>query len=125
MPSANTQNTPLDIDLEFIEGRYASVGDYTVAFETYKQDFDPAAFFVGLPDDRCQCPHWGVVTEGSIAFRFADRLETYQAGDAYYAPPGHVPLFVGGSSVVEFSSTAELQQTMAVIGANIEALTTA
>ena len=46
----------------------------------------------GLPDDRCQCPHWGYVVEGQVTFRFADREEVYEAGDAFYAPPGHVPV---------------------------------
>ena len=121
MPSTNAASTPVELDLEFIEGRYAELGEYTVAFETYKQDYDPAAFFVGLPEDRCQCPHWGVVTTGSVTFRFADRLETYRAGDAYYVPAGHVPLVVAGSSVVEFSPTAQLNETLAIVGANVEA----
>lgn len=122
MPSANAESTPLDLELEFFEGRYATLGDHTVGFETHKQDYDPAELFAGLPDDRCQCPHWGVVTVGSIMFRFADRLETYRAGDAYYVPAGHLPLFVAGSAVVEFSPNAQLQQTMAVVGANLEAV---
>lgn len=122
MPSANTESTPLDLELEFFEGRYATLGDYTVGFETHKQAYDPAGLFAGLPDDRCQCPHWGVVTAGSITFRFADRLETYRAGDAYFVPAGHLPLLVAGSSVIEFSPTAELERTMAVVGANLEAV---
>lgn len=121
MPSANAESTSVDLDLEFIEGRYTTLDGYTVGFETYKRDYDPASFFAGLPQDRCQCPHWGVVTAGSITFRFADRLETYRTGDAYFVPAGHLPLFVAGSSVVEFSPTAELEQTMGVVGANLEA----
>ena len=84
------------------------MGDYTVSFETFKQDVDPAPYFVGLPDNRCQCPHWGVVTAGQLTFRWADHEETYVAGDAYYAPPGHLPLVTAGTRIVEFSPTAEL-----------------
>ena len=29
----------------------------------------------GLPDDLCQCPHWGYVTAGSITVRYADGTE--------------------------------------------------
>ena len=90
-------------------------------FETFKQDLDPAAYFVGLPDDRCQCPHWGVVTEGQVTFRWVDREETYMAGDAYYAPPGHLPLVTAGSSIVEFSPTAELDATLAVVQGHLTA----
>jgi hypothetical protein len=43
---------------------YADLGGYTVGFETFKVDADPAQFFRGLPDDRRQCPHWGDVVSG-------------------------------------------------------------
>ncbi len=119
MPSANRITTPVELDLDAIEGRYTTLDDYTVGFETYKQDLDPAPLFVGLPDNRCQCPHWGVVTSGQITFRYADHDETYVEGDAYYAPPGHLPLMTAGSSAVEFSATAELEKTMAVVEANL------
>jgi len=119
MPSANRITTPVSVDEELIEGRYAAIGGYTVAFETFKADVDPAPFFVGLPDDRCQCPHWGVVTSGQVTFRWVDREETYVAGDAYYAEPGHLPLVTAGTQIVEFSPTDDLEATMAVVGANL------
>ena len=120
MPSANQATTPVAVEIPELTGRYAPVGDYTVAFETYPVDVDPAPFFAGLPDDRCQCPHWGFVTAGEITFRWGDHSETFRAGDAYYAPPGHLPLIGAGTSVVEFSPSTALEQTMAVIGANLE-----
>ena len=40
--------------------------------ESYPEDVDPASFFRGLPDDRCQCAHWGVVQDGQITFRCDD-----------------------------------------------------
>jgi hypothetical protein len=51
--------------------------------------------------------------------RWADREETYGAGDVYYAPPGHLPLISAGTAVVEFSPTADLGRTMAVVEANL------
>lgn len=122
MPRANSIDTPVGVDEEQIEGRYAEVGPYIVGFETYRQDVDPAPFFTGLPDDRCPCPHWGVVTSGRVTFRWPDHEETYVAGDAYYAPPGHLPLVTAGTSVVEFSPTDLLEQTMAVLGANMASM---
>jgi hypothetical protein len=119
MPSANLAATPVAVEIPELTGRYAAVGDYTVAFESFPRDVDPAPYFVGLPDDRCQCPHWGVVTAGEITFRWADHSETFRTGDAYYAGPGHLPMMVAGTSIVEFSPTAELDKTMAVIGANL------
>jgi hypothetical protein len=121
MPSANKMTTPVSVDLPVLQGRYAELDDYTVAFESFPQDedVDPATLFHGLPEDRCQCPHWGVVQSGQITFRWADHEETFGAGDAYYAPPGHLPLLAAGTSLVEFSPTAGLRQTMAVIEANL------
>lgn len=119
MPSANKMTTPVSVDMPILQARYAELADYTVGFETYPEDVDPAEYFVGLPDDRCQCPHWGIVQTGQITFRFADHDETYGAGDAYYVPPGHLPLMTAGTSVVEFSPTEGLQATMAVVDANL------
>jgi hypothetical protein len=121
MPSANRMSTPVAVDEPVIEGRYASLGEYTVAFETFGQDVDPAPYFAGLPGDRCPCPHWGVVTSGQLTFRWPHHEETFVAGDAYYAPPGHLPLITAGTAVVEFSPAVELERTAAVVQANLAA----
>jgi len=119
MPSASKMTTPVSVDLPVLQGRYAELDGFTVGFETYPEDVDPSAYFRGLPDDRCQCPHWGVVQTGQITFRWADHDETYGSGDAYYAGPGHLPLISAGTSLVEFSPTDDLERTMAVVGANL------
>ncbi|WP_347352681.1 hypothetical protein [Intrasporangium sp.] len=119
MPSANRRTTPIAVDADQIEGRYAQLADYTVSFETFKQDADPAPYFVGLPGDRCPCAHWGVVTAGRLTLRWPDHAETYVAGDAYYAPAGHLPLVTAGTSIVEFSAAAELAAAMSVVEKNL------
>ena len=65
----------------------------------------------GLPDGRRQCPHWGVVLKGTQTWRFPDREEVFEAGDAYYVEPGHVPVFEAGTEVIQFSPTAEQKAT--------------
>lgn len=122
MPRTSKLEAPVLLDEDLIEGRYVELDGYTVAYETYKADFDPAALFQGLPGDRCQCPHWGMVVRGKIVFRYADHDETFEAGDAYYGSPDHVPLVFADSEIVEFSPSVELQQTMAVVGQNLEAM---
>jgi hypothetical protein len=110
---------------EGFEGRYEALdGGYTVGFERYDQDQDPGELFRGLPDGRCQSPHWGYVISGKLVMRYADREETYEAGDAYYAPPGHTPLLFAGTEVVEFSPTDALGETMAVVAENLAAAAT-
>jgi hypothetical protein len=71
----------LDVRLEHLEG------GYSVCFESHTADADLADLFRGLADDRCQLPRWGYVVRGKVAFRFADREETYEAGDAYSCRP--------------------------------------
>jgi hypothetical protein len=59
------------------------------------------------------------VVNGRITFRFADRDEVYETGDAYYAPPGHMPVIDAGTEIVEFSATDAYRQTMAVVAENL------
>jgi hypothetical protein len=122
MPRTTKSEAPVLLDEPEIEGRYVELDGYTLAYETHKVDMDPAPLFQGLPGDRCQCPHWGVVTSGQVVFRYADRDERFMAGDAYYGAPGHVPLLFAGTEIVEFSPSVELEQTMAVVGRNLEAM---
>lgn len=121
MPGANPATTPVALDLPEVKAQYAQLGEYTVGYESFPQDIDPAPLLVGLPDDRCQCPHWGVVTSGEITFRYPDGMETFRAGDAYYARPGHLPLLAAGTAITEFSPTAELGATMVVLEKNMAA----
>jgi len=108
MPSASRASASRVEDMGIMEGCYEELGGYTVGFETFREDADGTQLFRGLPDDRCQSPHWGYVIAGQVTFRYADHDERYEAGTAYYAPPGHVPVITSGTEVVEFSPTGEL-----------------
>jgi hypothetical protein len=119
MPRTRKDEAPLLVNDPLIQGRYAEVGDYTVSFETFPEDADGTQAFRGLPDDRCQCPHWGIVTAGRLTLRYPGHDEVYLAGDAYYAPPGHIPVAAAGTEAVDFSPTEQLRATMAVVGANL------
>jgi hypothetical protein len=123
MPKASRATAAEHVELEGYEGHFTHWdGGYSVGFETYTADADLAPLFVGLPDDRCQCPHWGYVIRGRVMFTYADdNSETYEAGDAYYAPPGHLPTLYAGSEIVEFHPTDELMKTMEVVTRNMAA----
>jgi hypothetical protein len=95
-------------------------GGYSVCFESHSNEQDLGPLFEGLPDGECQFVRLGYVIEGSTAFRIGDRVETYAAGEAYYVPPGHVPLQHRGARIVEFSPTEELGQAIGVVMANVE-----
>ena len=121
MKSSKT-HAPETLSAEGYEGHFAELDGYTVGFETYTADADMAPLFAGLPDDRCQCPHWGIVLKGQLTYRYGDGSEDLiRAGEAYYARPGHTPFLHAGSEVVEFSPTKELQQTLEVVSRNSEA----
>jgi hypothetical protein len=122
MPRTSHADAQVELDIPPIEFRTAELDGYTVAFGTYREDADPRPFFKGLPDDRCQCPHWGYVLKGKITFHFADHDETYHEGDAYYVPPGHTPESFADSATVDFSPTDLLRQTTDVTKKNMEAM---
>jgi hypothetical protein len=121
MPKLSRETAPRVEENPVLTGRYGDIDGYTVGFETFLADADATPFFRGLPDDRCQSRHWGYVVSGSLTLKYADREETFAAGDAYYAPPGHIPVVSSGTELVEFSPAEEYAQTTAVVARNLKA----
>jgi hypothetical protein len=122
MPSTSKETASEQVAFEGIDIRLENLeGGYSVCFESHRADADLANLFRGLPDDRAQLPRWGYVIEGKVGFRFSDREETYQAGDAYYVPPGHTPVHYAGAEIVEFSPTEILGRTIPVVMKNLQA----
>ena|SRR5437588_434325 len=115
MPRVSPDSAQLD-DYGMVEDRHADLDGYTVSFATFREDIDHRPLLKGLPDDSCQCPHWGFVLKGSWTVRLGDDEEVFQTGDAFYMPPGHVPLSnEPGSQFLLFSPTHELRETEQVI----------
>src|SRR3990172_2480104 len=121
MSKASKTTASEHMELEGYEGHFEDFGPYTVGFETYTADADMAPLFKGLPDDRCQCPHWGVVLKGKLIYHYKDGEDVITAGEAYYARPGHTPEIFADTEIVEFSPTPELNKTFEVVIRNIEA----
>jgi hypothetical protein len=122
MPSTSRESASDRMVFEGLEVRHESFdGGYSVCFESHTADADLAALFRGLPDDRAQLPRWGYVIEGKVGFRLPDHEETYEAGEAYYVPPGHTPIHYAGAEIVEFSPTKELGETIPVVMKNMQA----
>jgi len=94
--------------------------DYTVDFVTIRQGHSLAALLKGLPGDSCQCPHWGYLFSGRITVTYAHHEEVYEAGDAFYMTPGHVPAADAGSEFVQFSPTEQLTEVTAQIKTNAQ-----
>ncbi len=115
-----------DLPVAFQDGpattRQAEWGDMNVAIETFPAGLDATPLFKGLPDDRCQCPHWGYLVRGRLRIRYADHEEVINAGDAYYMAPGHLPLIEEDCELIEFSPKGEYQKTMEFAVRNYEAM---
>jgi hypothetical protein len=119
MPRVSKTDAHQHEDFGVMEGHYGELDGYTVGFEHFRADADATPLFRGLPDDRCQSPHWGYVIAGRVTFKYADHDEVYETGDAYYAPPGHIPVIDAGTETVEFSPSGEYEKTMAVVSKNL------
>ena len=65
-------------------------------------------------------PALGYVFKGKLTWRFGDHEEVFEAGDAFYVPPGRVPEAEGGSEFVQFSPSEELHVTEAAMMENMK-----
>jgi hypothetical protein len=122
MPKASIASASQHARQPGYEGHYSELEGYTVAFEEFSEGGDFAPLFRGLPDDRCQAHHWGVVLEGRMTFTYGDHEEIVDAGEAYYAGPGHTPAAALGTKTIEFTPTPELHASLEVVMANAAAM---
>jgi hypothetical protein len=122
MPKVSMQSAAHVDDHGVVEDRHEDIGGYTVNFVSFRQDIDGTPLMRGLPDDRCPCPHWGYVLKGRLTYRFGDHDEVFEAGDAFYLPPGHIPLADAGSELVQFSPADELKAVETVMTRNAAAM---
>src|SRR2546425_13341530 len=125
MPKVSRESAEVD-DYGPVEDRHTEIDGYRVSFTSFREDIDATPLMKGLPDDRCQCPHWGYVIAGKLTFRFPERDEVFEAGDAFYTPAGHIPVkHQPGTQIVMFSPAQELRETEAVIMKNVQAMQSA
>lgn len=121
MPHVSRETAGESITMVGLDVRLTNFdGGYTVCFESHSSDQDLGPLFAGLPNDACQFPRLGYVLAGAIDFRIEERIETCEAGDAYYFPAGHVPIHHDGTQIVEFRLTELLGQTIGAVQANVD-----
>lgn len=121
MPSVSRHTAVESMRMFGLEARLSNLeGGFTVTFETHTSDEDFGPLLEGLPNDECQLVRLGYVVRGIAEFRIGGRVETYEAGEAYFVPAGHVPIHHDGAEVVEFSPTDQLGETIGVLVANIQ-----
>ena len=122
MPGFSKDTAPNVLDFGSDIDRRGELAGYTAEFVTIREGHSLAPLLKGLPDDSCQCAHWGYLLAGALTVSYSDHEETYRAGDAFYMPPGHVPAAETGSEFLIFSPTDDLAVSEAAMKANAEAL---
>jgi hypothetical protein len=118
MPSASGEELPLKEIVPGYSSRMADWGGMTVAFEHAHAGQDASSMVKGLPDDRCQAPHWGYLFTGTMTVDYGDRQETIEGGQAYYVAPGHKISFETDCDALEFTPTDALEQTLEAVRRN-------
>jgi hypothetical protein len=122
MPKVSWDSATKAEEVGPVRDRYEILDGYSVNFTVFHEDVDATPLLKGLPDDRCQCPHWGYVIKGSMTVRLPDHDEVYKTGEAFYTPPGHIPLkHQADTEIVMFSPEEELRKTGAAVRKNAEA----
>lgn len=105
-----------------VEEWQREVDGYSIDFVAFHQDIDSTPMLKGLPGDRCSCPHWGYVLKGRVTFGFADHDEVFEAGDAFYVPPGHTQSADAGTEYLQFSPAVEMRVVDETIMRNFQAM---
>ena len=122
MPKVSRESAAQVEDHGPVQDRHEDINGYTINFVSFGEEIDATPLLAGLPDDRCSCPHWGYVFKGRITYRFADREEVFVAGDAFYLPPGHIPVVEAGTEFVQFSPAEQLHTVSETMMKNMQAL---
>lgn len=121
MPKVSKQTAANVDDHGIVEDRHEDFDGYTIQFLTF-QDADGTPLMKGLPNDMCHSPHWGYVFKGQLRFRFDDHEEVIEAGEAFYLPPGHIPIVEAGTEYVQFSPSEQLHEVAEMMTRNMEAM---
>jgi hypothetical protein len=95
-----------------LELRFTPVGNMILSFYQISKSTDFASLLKGLPEDMCQCPHWGYLLKGKILVRAKSGDEMVETGQVFYMAPGHVPEFLEDCELFEFAPAAEFKQMM-------------
>jgi hypothetical protein len=121
VPSMSRESASQVNDYGPVAERREDIEGTAIQFLTTNQDLDATPLMKGLPDDRCSSPHWGYVFKGRLTFDCGDHEEVFQAGDAFYIGPGHIPTSSEpGTEYLQFSPADDLEIVSETIKRNAE-----
>ena len=111
------------LELPVATFRVAEWDKMAVAYVKMTAGADATPLLQGLPDDKCQCPHWGYILKGAIHVRYKNGdEEKCQAGEVFYWPAGHTVWVEEDTSFVEFSPKQQLKDVYDHIGKKLSAV---
>ena len=97
--------------------------DYSADFLTFREDMDATPLLKVSPTTSASARTGASSLRAGLRYRVGDREEVFEAGDAFYLPPGHIPMQNDpGNEFVQFSPTKEPRETHTVMRANLEAM---
>src|SRR4051812_44598551 len=96
-----------------VEIRRTDEGGLALALIRLQAGLRTDPLFAGLPDDRCQCGHWGYIISGTMRVHCADGARDYEAGETYFWAPGHNLEAVTDAYYLEITRSEEYDRLMA------------
>jgi hypothetical protein len=112
MQSLPRADVPVAIADGAVELRVKDVEGLMVGFVTLPAGADLRPATKGLPDDLCQCAHWGYMLKGTVRMHTTDGHQDFVAGEAFYWAPGHAPEALEDSEYVDFSPATDFQHVL-------------
>jgi hypothetical protein len=113
MQALNIDQLSVRVQGNGVDFRTRQLGALTMSWVRLDKGVDLSGATVGLPDDLCQCPHWGYVIRGRVRMKTKEEPQDFVAGEAFYWGPGHAPQALEDSEYVDFSPTEDLEKVIA------------
>lgn len=105
-----TRDLPVMMEAPGTKVHNANLGGMAVGYIELPAGADFTPLFKGLPDDACQCPHWGYVMKGAVHVKYTDGTEEVtSAGAVFYWPAGHTAWVEEDTTFIDFSPEAEFK----------------
>jgi len=113
MKATTRAQAPIAIEGGGVELRLEEIGGgISAGFVRLPAGADLRPATKGLPDDLCQCPHWGYMLKGRVRMHTENGAQVYEAGQSFYWAPGHAPEALEDSEYVDFSPTDEFNHVI-------------
>ena len=121
MPKVSRESAEHVEDHGPVVDRHEDVDGYTINFVTFGTDIDAHAAAEGAARRQLPLPALGLRVQGpdDLPLRPTTR-RVVEAGDAFYLPPGHIPVVEAGTEFVQFSPTEPLEEVSQTMARNFE-----